>query len=244
MTVTLFAPASTHPYVVDCGKAFASLNRTRTASSSRSNRIVKTTCFHTYRPRTENRILQPALASVYTHNLEALTAKISQTYRRAREHDVSIRKRIRARANKRTVIVSTIRVNRAHEMRRDILLVFTRSGINRHAIRTGAIGTAVPRRRSGVPRVLLLRQRPPRVGCFVTENRRGRAGDEAKRGDAECGCFRRAVVSRVHRVHRKGNVNRKCASKSEVWECLVMTLALMRTRTNDGCNHNTTEGKR
>jgi hypothetical protein len=187
----------------------------RVVKSSRSNRVVKTTYFHTYRPRTENRIFQPALASVYTHNLEALTAKISQTYRRAREHDVSIRQRIRARANKRTVIVSTIRVNRAHEMRRDILPVFTRSGINRHAIRTGAIGTAVPRRRSGVPRVLLLRQRPPRVGCFVTENRRGRAGDEAKRGDAECGCFRRAV-SRVHRVHRKGNVNRKCASKSEV----------------------------
>ena len=119
--------------------------------------------------------------------------------------------------NKRTVIVSTIRVDRAHEMRRDILPVFTRSGINRHAIRTGAIGTTVPRRRSGVPRVLLSRQRPPRIGCFVAENRRGQAGDEAKRGDAECGRFRRTVVSLVHRSWcRKGNVNRKCASTTEV----------------------------
>lgn len=112
---------------------------------------------------------------------------------------MSIQRKTRARAYKRTVIVSTIRVNRAHEMRRDVLPVFTRSGINRHAIRTGAIGTAVPRRRSGVPRVLLLRQRPPRVGCFVAENRRGRAGDEAKRGDAERGRFHRALVSRDHR---------------------------------------------
>lgn len=71
------------------------LYESRVVKSSRSNRVVNATHFHTYRPRTENRIFQPALATVYTHNLEALTAKISQTYRRAREHDASIRNRIR-----------------------------------------------------------------------------------------------------------------------------------------------------
>ena len=84
-------------------------------------------------------------------------------------------------------------------MRRDIFPVFTRPSVDGHSIRARAVGTAVPRRRSRVPRVsLLLRQRPPRVGRVVAENGRGRAGDEAKRGDAERGGFRRAV-GRAHR---------------------------------------------